>query len=436
VYDDHPDVPEHDEFESALIGAVLDGYRDVPALTRIVAPSDFRQSFHEAIWVAILAVHERGDLPTALTVMHQMGNRAHTMLPGGATYLTSLHNPGVGEQATFYAARVREQSIRRQIEGLGKRCVQLVGDLDRTPQEMLEEITAWAQQVEAYGGSEPQTMGAALEVVVDIAEHGEAAALSTPWPELSAVIDGWYPGQYITIASRPGVGKSIALENIATDIARTHKLPVLFISLEMSAAEITQRTLANTAGVPLRHLRSGSVTEDEWNRINRCIPIIQGTPVEVIDQGHQTMASIRSSAMAAVQRAKRNGTRLGAVIVDYLQLVTPRDTKINRQQQVGEMTRAFKLLAKELQTPVIVAAQLNRQPTGRANGLPVLSDLRESGDIEQDSDVVIFLHEEFLEVDGRLEATGEIKVIIAKQRSGPLGTRVLRKYGAYSRLAS
>jgi replicative DNA helicase len=428
-------MTETEEYERALLGAVLDGFRDVPALTRIVSEADFYQPRNGQVWRAIVAVHEKGDLPNPLTVFHHMGTAAH-QLPQGAIYLTGLHAPGPPEQAPFYAAKVRDASVRRQIADLGNRCHQIVTDYDKSPQELLESITQWAEGIETYGGREPVKVGSVLEKVIDIAQHGEADALPTPWSELNDLVGGWYPGQFITVAARPGVGKSIALENIATDAARRHRRQVLFVSLEMSATEITQRTMAHTAGVELRKLRTGTANDHEWDKINRAAKEIAATPLEFADSPNQTISMIRASALAANQEAKRSSSKLGLIVVDYLTLITPRDQKISRQQQVGEMTRGLKLLGRELQVPVICAAQLNRQSVSRAQSLPILSDLREAGDIEQDSDVVIFLHEDFIEVNGHLEPSDEVKVIVAKQRAGPLGTRTLRKFGHYSRLAS
>jgi replicative DNA helicase len=423
------------DYEQALLGAVLQGFKDVPALSRIVSESDFRQPRDGQIWQAILAVHEAGNIPDALTVRAQLGSLANH-LPKGPVYLTELDAPVVA-QAPFYAEKVREGSIRRQIAGLGMRCRQIEEDLDTDVGDMLSHIREWAAEIHVARPVSGCAVSAALEQVIDVAERGELAATPTPWSDLNNLLGGWYPGQLVIIGARPGVGKSIALENAATDVARTHKRRVAFISLEMSAKEITQRTLAHTAKVELTRIRRGRdwLTETDWEFINHAHSLISETPIRFYDEPNQTLDDIRAAAWETKQEAARNGEQLGLVVVDYLQLITPRDRRISRQQQVGEMSRGLKNLAKELDVPVLAGAQLNRASVQRANPVPVLSDLREAGDIEQDSDVVLFLHEEYVEDGGRFISTGNIQVIAAKQRHGPLGAVDLQKHGHYARIA-
>lgn len=425
-----------DDYEKALLGAVLRGYRDVPTVARIVKEGDFANPIHGGIWNAAIAVHSAGSEPNFLTVRDQLGQAANK-LPGGPVYLTDLDAPSV-MQAEFYANKVREASIKRQIAAAGARFQQIVTDDDMRPDDMLAKARAWIEGLDQHSVTDIVDISTALEEVIDVAEKGEPAATPTPWPELTEMLGGWYPGQLIIIGARPGVGKSIALENIATDVARNHKRRVLFVSLEMTAKEITQRTMAHTAVVPLPKIRSGqdALSEREWESIQTASGVIAGTPIKFAENPHQTLNDIRAAAWEANQAAIRSGEQLGMVVIDYLQLIAARDQRISRQQQVGEMSRGLKRLARELGVPVLAAAQLNRANQSRQGGLPVLSDLREAGDIEQDADVVIFLHEEFEDAGGRLLPTGDVQLIVAKQRNGPQGTRVVRKYGHYCRFAS
>lgn len=424
------------EYETALLGAVLAGYRDVPSLARMVTEPDFLQPRHGEIWLAALAVHNRGDVPDPLTVRDQLGSAANR-LPGGPTYLTEFHVPVV-IQAPFYASKVREASIKRQIAMVGAKFQQIVEDDDTTPDDMLIQARAWIENLDHIATVATVDITTALEQVIDVAQNGEQAATPTGWSDVNEIIGGWYPGQLIVVGARPGVGKSLLLENAATDVARNHKRRVLFVSLEMTAKEITQRTMAHTAGVPLTKIRAGqgALSDADWEKLNVASGVIGSTPITFKDTANQTMAEIRSAAWEENQRAIRNGEELGLVVIDYIQLIRPQDRKLPRQQQIGEITRSLKQLAKELQVPVLTAAQLNREAPNRTGGLPILSDLREAGDIEQDADNVLFLHEEFVEDNGTKMPTGDVQVIVAKQRNGPLGTKRLRKYGHYARLAN
>lgn len=428
-----PDLTETN-YERELLGAVLNGYRDIPALTRIVDPTDFEAEPHEQVWRAVLAVHAMGEVPTPLTVRAKMGDLVARLGPKGPLFLVEL-TCRVPSQAPFLAERVREQAVRRQLHAFGAACLQQLAIQTRDPDDLVAEIRGWADRIKSRRIVELSTAASAIEQVIDTAQHGEAAATPTPWADVDDLIGGWYPGQLVVVGARPGVGKSIMLENAATFTARSGR-HVAFISLEMSAKELTQRTLAYTAKVELTRIRRGQdrLSETDWQFINNAVPQIASTPIVFYDRPAQTIDHIRAAAWETRQEATRRGAELGMVVVDYLQLITPRDRRVNRQQQVGEMSRGLKQLAKELEVPVLAGAQLNRAPAQRTSGVPMLSDLREAGDIEQDADVVILLHDETVDDGGRQLPTGELQVVVAKNRQGPLGSRSLQKFGHYARI--
>ena len=421
------------EYERALLGAVLRGYPDIRGLSQVVTSGDFYSAAHGAIWDAILRVHASGEKVDALLVMSAMGNDAHR-LPGGATYLTELEAP-IGGNAPSYAAQVRDDAVRRQIESLGLRCQQMLTDADTDTSDMVSRIKTWAEEVGTIKTSNLIDVSSAMERMIDIAEHGEKATTPSPWRDLNDVIGGWYPNQLIVVGARPGVGKSLVLENAATDVARGGKW-VLFVTLEMTATELVQRTMAHTAKVELKKLRNASLDENDWSRVNAAAAEVAGLRVRYAEEGNQTLATIRARAWEVHQEATRNGEELGMVVVDYIQLVeTSSDRAMSRQQKLGEVSRGFKKLAKELGVPVLTAAQLNRQSQARANPIPMLADIREAGDIEQDADVVILLHEPEIEDGGRMLKTGDMEMIVAKQRNGPQRTITVQKHGHYARVA-
>lgn len=423
--------------ERALLAAVLNGYRDLPQLARTVTEPDFDQPAHGAIWQACIDIHADGNTPDPNLVRIKLGGAANR-LPGGASYLTDLYaEPVVPAQAPLYARTVRGHSVRRTIANLGARLTQLQNDTDTDPDELLTRARSWIdQQITAGDSTDLITIDAALQQVIETTEHGEPDATPTPWADLNQIIDGWHPGNLITVGARPGVGKSLFLENAATAVARTGRR-VLFVSLEMSAKEITQRTLAYTAKVPLSKIRDRIESSDpDMDRIARAASEVTAANVVFADRANQTLADIRAAAWAQKQAARRTGAELGLVAIDYLQLISTRNPRLTRQQQVGEFSRGLKQLAKELDVPVLAAAQLNRGNQNRTNQTPILSDLREAGDIEQDSDIVILMHEQTVEDSDRKLPTGDLDLIVAKNRHGATGTRTVRKFGYLARLAN
>lgn len=420
-----------DDYEQALLGAVLRGYQDVPKLARIVSGADFNSPQHEQIWDAIVAEHAAGGKPNPLRLLDRMGSLAHR-LPGGAIYLTELDAPLIAD-AEFYATKVREQSIRRTVRALGERCLQAERDPDMETDDLLGNVRTWLDDVAGNRIAEtPGSIQSALERVIDIAQNGSAKGLPLPWRCLDHLVDGIHPGQLVTVAARPGVGKSIMLEHIATDVARSGVWAYM-VSLEMTPTEITQRTLSRTARVHLSNIRKGRewLSGSQWDSIYRAAEVINQSRIEFGDKSARTPAAIRAGAWELAQRAKRNGERLGVIVVDYVQLITTGRTNksgASRQQLLGEVTRSLKAIAGELDVPLVMAAQLKRL-NGRA---PLLEDLREAGDIENDSDIVILLHEQTVEEGGQEIPTGDVDLIVAKNRQGPLGQGVAVKNGYYA----
>lgn len=428
------------DFERELVGAVLAGFPNLPALTRIVSAGnppnnfgDFDNPHHAIVWDAICKVHRAGQPVNKATVYTQLGAAAHR-LPGGAAALVEY--PWLdAASAVYFAEQVRDSRVRRDIRDMATRMRQIESE-GMEPREAVKLIRDWAESVDF--GEHRAAKVSALEQVIDTAQNGEPNAAPTPWPHLTDILGGWYPGQLITVAARPGVGKSIALENVASHFA-INDYPVLLVSLEMSEKELVQRRLAHSAKVGLSKLRHGRdrVDDRDWDRINRAVKVIADRPIEYMDRsfgGKITVDVIRDEAWQSARRLRAAGRSLAAVLVDYCQIVDVSASKLSRQQQVGEITRGLKRLAGELQIPVFTAAQLNRASMARTNPIPMLHDLREAGDIEQDSDVVVLLHEEVVETEGgEIIPTGDVKAIVAKSRNSSQTVFTLRKWGQYSK---
>ena len=261
--------------------------------------------------------------------------------------------------------------------------------------------------------------------MIDIAERGESPALSTGWPDLDRVITGLAPGRLVVVGSRPGVGKSLMGTNLALEFAHQHKHAVLIASIEMPRTEVVQRLVAAHARVNLTSLSTGRVAEDHWQRIRTHYDEIDALPITIEDGAEQTVTSIR----AAAREVARERGDLALIVVDYLQLMRASDSRVNRAEQIGEMSRGLKVLARETGACVVAMAQVNREGTRHGDGRPRMTDLRESGSIEADADQVILLHRPS-------EETPEVEVIVDKNRWGPKGMATLYIQGHYARLAS
>lgn len=425
-------------YETQLLGGVLAGYPNIPELARIVSPGDFWQPIHEKVWRAMLAVHREGRAIDPGTVYAQMGADAHS-LPGGPTYLVDLAQTVVAApNASFYAEKVFEARIWRDIDGMGANLQQLAGMRDdMEPRDAVKRVKTWADDIEFRSAEDGNGSDWALEQVIDVAENGEPDPRPTPWTDLTDLLGGTYPGELITVAARPGVGKTLMLENWASFMA-ANGFAVKFFSMEMSAKELTQRRMAHTAQVVLNSLRMGGerVSEQDWHRINRAVPFIQQHPIDYATRT-QTIDTISDLSWEFAKQARNEGRKVGGIFVDYCQLIKSVSRRsASRQQDIGEITRGLKLLAGELECPVLMGAQLNRQSQQRQDPTPRLEDMRESGDIEQDSNVVIMLHEEAKLDGGLMVPTGDLQVLVPKSRNTSKGAMKLKRYGHYSRLAA
>lgn len=416
---------ESDDFEKALLGAVLQGFRGLPDLQRIVQGRDFRHPLHEEIWEAAGRVYAAGGDVDPLTVRTALGEVVQR-LKGGPLYLHSLIEacPNVAS-AFHYATQVADKAARERIRQAGIAIQQLAS----TPREV-DELAEDARQrldeaVHEQGRSQLARIGDVLPEVLDIAEQGSKRGLPTPWPDVDDLTRGLKPGRLVVIGARPGVGKSIYGANLASHVVSRFGHTAYVSSMELDHVEYLQRVLSAEASVDLTRLDSGHLSEAEWSRISTATKSIQNWPLVIDDEPRQTVSRIRSR----VRDLSRTQT-VALVVVDYLQMLTPRDNRIPKREQVDESTRGLKLLARELQVCVVAIASLNRQSLSRGgDGRPGMGDLKESSGIESDADQVILLHPD-------PDAPAELLVLVEKHRNGPTGERRLIKQGHYSRLLS
>ena len=336
--------------------------------------------------------------------------------------------------AGYYARIVRERAILRRLVEAGTRIVQMGyaadgGDVD----EVVDRAQAEVYEVTERRTSEDylplaEIMEGTLDEIEAIASHGGAmSGVPTGFADLDALTNGLHAGQMIVVAARPAIGKSTLGLDFARSASIKHGMTSVVFSLEMGRNEIVMRLLSAEARVPLHHMRSGTMTDDDWQRLARRMGEVTDAPLFIDDSPNMSMMEIRAKCRRLKQRHD-----LRLVVIDYLQLMSSGKRVESRQQEVSEFSRSLKLLAKELEVPVIAICQLNRGAETRTDKKPMLSDLRESGAIEQDADIVILLHREDA-YERESPRAGEADLIVAKHRNGPTATVTVAFQGHYCR---
>lgn len=425
--------PQDVQAEQSVLGAMLLSKDAIGDVAEIVRGHDFYRPAHEQIYSAIVDLYGRGEPADAITVADELAKRGELGKIGGHIYLHDLLSTvSIASNAAYYAEIVREKAIlRRLVEASMK-----IAQLGYSGQGDVSGIVDAAQQAiysvaEGKTGEDYQPLSALMESTLDeieaLAEHGVMAGVPTGFIELDELTNGLHAGQMVIIAARPGVGKSTLGLDIARAASIQHKLCSAFFSLEMTKTEIVMRLLSAEAQVPLGDIRKGRMSDENWSRIARKTAEVAEAPLFIDDSPNLTMMEIRAKARRLKQRHD-----LKLVIVDYLQLMTSGKRVESRQLEVSEFSRQMKLLAKELDVPVVALSQLNRGPEQRTDKKPMLSDLRESGSLEQDADVVILLHREDM-YNNASERAGEADLIIAKHRNGQTRPVTVAFQGHYSR---
>ena len=400
-----------------------------------VRSSDFYRPAHEIVFDAITDLFGRGEPADAVTVADELTKRGLLGRIGGPAYLHELiSSVPTAANAGYYAKIVRERAVLRRLVEAGTRIVQL----GYAPEGGDVEELVNAAQAEVYAVTERRAnedylpLGEIIEGTIDEIEasghRGDGmVGIPTGFADLDRLTNGLHSGQMIVIAARPAVGKSTVGLDIARSAAIHHNMAAVIFSLEMSKNEITMRLLSAEARIPLQNMRRGTMREEDWTRLAQTMGDVSQAPLFIDDSPNMSLMEIRAKCRRLKQRHE-----LRLVVVDYLQLMSSGKRVESRQQEVSEFSRALKLLAKELEVPVIAISQLNRGPEQRTDKKPQMSDLRESGSIEQDSDVVILLHREDM-YEKESPRAGEADFIVAKHRNGPTDTITVAFQGHYSR---
>ncbi|HEY5184718.1 MAG TPA: replicative DNA helicase [Actinomycetes bacterium] len=427
--------PQDLSAEQCVLGGMLLSKDAIADVVEVLRPGDFYKPAHQTVYDTVLDLYGRGEPADPVTVAAELTRRGELPRIGGAPYLhTLISSVPTAANASYYARIVRERSVLRRLVEAGTKIVQLGYAADGGDADDLVDRA----QAELYSVTERRTsddylplsevMQGTLDEIEAISSRGGAmVGVPTGFADLDQLTNGLHGGQMIVVAARPAVGKSTLGLDFCRSASVKHGLASVIFSLEMGRNEITMRLLSAEARVALHHMRSGTMSDDDWTRLARTMSTVSEAPLFIDDSPNMSMMEIRAKCRRLKQRHD-----LRLVVVDYLQLMSSGKRVESRQQEVSEFSRSLKLLAKELDVPVVAISQLNRGPEQRTDKRPMMSDLRESGAIEQDADMVILLHRED-QYERESPRVGEADLIVAKHRNGPTSTVTVAFQGHYSR---
>ena len=424
--------------EQCVLGGMLLSKDAIADVVEVVRPTDFYRPVHQTIYDAIIDLYGKGEPADPVTIAAELTRVGALERVGGGPYLhTLVASVPTAANAGYYAEIVRERAILRRLVEAGTKVVQMgygaAGGMGGDVDDVVDRAQAAVYEVverrtsEDYIGLEAAMWQTYNEIEAIGNRGGELFGVPTGFRDLDELTNGLHAGQLIVVAGRPGLGKSTLAMDYLRSASITHNLASVLFSLEMGKSEITMRLLSAEARIPLTRIRTGTLTDDDWNKLARRMGEVAQAPMFIDDSPNLTMMEIRAKARRLKQRHD-----LKLVVVDYLQLMSSPKRVENRQQEVAEMSRSLKLLAKELEVPVVAVSQLNRGAEQRSDKKPQLSDLRESGAIEQDSDMVILLHREDA-YERESPRAGEADLIVAKHRNGPTKDVVVSSQLHYSR---
>ncbi len=420
-------VPPQDVVaEKSLLGAIMLSDAILPDILTILRPTDFYEKRHEIIFNVMSQLYDEHKPIDLLTLTSALKSRKLLKDVGGATYLAELSNfVPAASHAKAYAEIVERASVRRRLIKAGTEIANkafeedaevdsLIGAAERDLFEVSDKI------VKSDYIPMSELLADAFDRIEELHKNkGALRGLKTGFRDLDKKTAGFQKGDLIIVGARPAMGKTTFAQNLAYNIASINKKGVLFFSMEMAANEILDRIISDVSGVDNWKMRTGNLSDEEFQKIGDALSELDEVPIYIDDTSSMTIVELRNKARRAM-----HDHDIGIVIVDYLQLIAGSDRYAgNRVQEVTEISRGLKILARELQIPVVALAQLSRNVTGREDPRPVLSDLRESGSIEQDADLVMFLHrpDYYKQNDDNYEETHITELIVAKHRHGAVG---------------
>ncbi|WP_456402677.1 replicative DNA helicase [Persephonella sp.] len=417
-------LPHDDQSERAVLGILMAEPSVVDFVLNILKPDDFFNSKHRIIYQGIIDITENGEAPDLLVVKNYLEGKGLLEKVGGSAYLGLLLNEACPPNIVESVARqIKEKSIARGLIQISHNIIQKAKnfkDINELVEEAESEIFKLNEEraVSHYYDIK-EVVKETLKIINELSKKETViTGIPSGFYELDRITTGFHSGDLIIIAARPAMGKTSLALSILHNVSVIEKIPSAFFSLEMSKEQIVMRLLSLETRIPLKKIRSGFLSHTEIEQITDIATVISKAPIYIDDTASLSILDLRAKA----RRLKREKD-IQLIVIDYLQLMRSHRRTENRQQEVAEISRGLKALAKELNIPVISLAQLSRQAEMRADKRPQLADLRESGSIEQDADLVMFIHRpEYYKKNPTPEEEGLAEIIIAKQRNGPTDT--------------
>lgn len=417
--------PQNSEAEASLLGALLIDSEAIVKIADSVTPSDFYDKKHERIYEAIVKLYEKHKAIDVLTLSDQLKNSGYLESIGGPSYLTELTNfVPTATHVEEYADIVAQKSIRRKLIAASKEITGLGYDESKQLRELIEEaetrlFNVSQQHVKQDIISLEEILAESFDRLDELhKDKGKIRGIPTNFKDLDNILAGLQRSDLIILAARPAMGKTAFALNIAHNVAVNSKQPVLLFSLEMSKEQLVDRLLSMESGVDAWALRTGNLTDADFEKIGHAMGTLSEAPMYIDDTPGITVSDLRTKA-----RREAHKRPIGLIVVDYLQLMSGGNRysgDVNRVQEVSEISRALKGVARELNVPILALSQLSRSVENRSPQIPQLADLRESGSLEQDSDVVMFIYrEEYYNADTDRKHLADI--LIKKHRNGPTG---------------
>jgi replicative DNA helicase len=436
-----PVPPQSLEAEESVLGAMMLSPGAIGAVSEILDAGDFYRESHAKIYRAALALYAKGEPVDAITLVDELEERGELEGAGGKDRIHELAAlvPATAN-AAHYARIVHETATLRGLIRVGSEIARLgwertgeASDLVDQAEQILFELSQ--SRVSGDFSHIEELLKESFERIVQLYEAGaEVTGVPSGFRDWDKITSGFQPGNLIIVAARPSMGKSALALCSAANIAVRHAIPVALFTLEMSKAEVTQRLMCSEGKVESQRLRTGKLAQDDWSRLTAASDKLMKAPIFVDDTGSQTMMEIRSKS----RRLKSQHQNLGLIVVDYLQLMTSGQTAENRVQEVSQISRQLKVLARDLNVPIMALSQLSRAVEQRHDKRPILSDLRDSGSIEQDSDLVVFIYRDDYYNPEETDQQGLAELIVAKHRNGPtdsLKLSFLKRYAKFADLA-
>lgn len=417
--------PQDINAEKSLLGAILLDDTSFPEILEIVKPQDFYEQKHAQIFQGMASLYEKSRPIDLLTITSELKANKSLKSIGGAPYLAELTNfVPTASHAKAYADLIAKASTRRRLISAGTTIATKAYEEDSDVETLLGQAEKKLFEVSDraiktdYTALEDLLVDAFDRMELLRTDKGSLRGLKTGFRDLDNKTAGFQKGDLVIIGARPAMGKTTFAQNLAYNIASYNNKGVLFFSMEMAKNEIVDRMISDVSGVDNWHIRTGNISDDDFGKISDALGEMGEMPIYIDDSSSMTVLELRNKARRAV-----HDHDIGIIIVDYLQLIAGSDRYAgNRVQEVTEISRGLKTLARELEIPVIALAQLSRSVTGRDDPRPVLSDLRESGSIEQDADLVMFLHRpDYYHQEDDYEKTNITELLLAKHRHGPIG---------------